>query len=109
MEKRFVIAQYIATGATAATVIGFLTSRIASPDAGLVIMVLGALAGVVSYLFAGLLKAIKMAFGIAKLGWIFVPFPLCIVTYIVMFMVGMFALCFVPIIPVRKAYKEHMN
>lgn len=113
--NRMRIAQYIALGATACTVIGVMAGGMAgvisgsSVGFGSVLMVIGLAAGLVSYIFGGLGTAIKMAGGIAKWGWIVVPFPYDIMTFIFSFIFAIGAFVFLPIIPVRKAYKESMN
>ena len=107
MSTRFKIAHYIAIGATAATIIGFIIDQMATSSIGMNIMVMGALAGIVSYCFAGLFTALKIAYEIGKVGWLFVAFPYCILTFIFTFLVAVFALFFVPIIPVRKACKQY--
>lgn len=104
--NRFKIAQYIALGATVLSVTGFCLNAIAGVDFGATLMGIGFLAGLISYFWGGLLTAIKMAGGIAKWGWIIVPFPYDLMTFILAFFFAIFAFVFLPIIPVRKAYKE---
>lgn len=104
--NRLKIAQYIALGATACSVIGALLGGMSGSKIGVTLMTIGFLMGVVSYLFGGLLTAIKMAGGIAKWGWVVAPFPYDLITGPLAFVFAAFALFFVPIIPVRKAYKE---
>lgn len=106
--NRLKIAQYIALGATALSVIGGLLGGMAGVNVGTMIMYVGFVAGLVSYIFGGLGTAIKMAGGIAKWGWIVVPFPYDIMTFIMSFIFAIIAFIFLPIIPVRKAYKESM-
>ena len=48
----------------------------------------------------------KMAGKIAKWGWIILPFPYDIVTGLVAFFISIFVFMALPIIPIRKAYKE---
>ena len=50
--------------------------------------------------------AVKMAGKIAKWGWIILPFPYDIVTGLVAFFISIFVFMALPIIPIRKAYKE---
>jgi len=111
--NRMKIAQYIALGATACTVIGVIVIVIGggkiSSGIGAWMCLIGLAAGLVSYIFGGLGTAIKMAGGIAKWGWIVVPFPYDIMTFIFSFIFAICAFVFLPIIPVRKAYKESMN
>lgn len=106
--ERLKIAQYIALGATACSVIGFIAGGMNGSGFGTVLMTIGFIVGMVSYIFGGLSKAIKMAGGIAKWGWIVVPFPYDILTFIFAFIFAIIAFLFLPIIPVRKAYKESM-
>lgn len=73
---------------------------------GATLMGLGFVVGLVSYIFGGLGTAIKMAGEIAKWGWIIVPFPYDIMTFIFSFIFAIFAFLFLHVIPVRKAYKE---
>lgn len=106
--NRLKIAQYIALGATAFSGIGGILGGLSGSDFGAILMCVGFIAGLVSYIFGGLGTAIKMAGGIAKWGWIVVPFPYDIMTFILSFIFAIFAFVFFPIIPVRKAYKESM-
>ena len=103
--NRLKIAQYIALGATVVSIIGgILTAN--NIGFGGILLGIGFLTGIASYIFGGLLTAIKMAVGIAKWGWIIVPFPYDIMTFFMSFIFAIFAFVFLPIIPVRKAYKE---
>lgn len=106
--NRLKIAQYIALGATAFSVIGGIFGGLSGTEFGTILMGIGFIAGLVSYVFGGLGTAIKMAGGIAKWGWIVVPFPYDIMTFILSFMFAIFAFVFLPILPIRKAYKESM-
>ena len=107
--NRLKIAQYIATGATVFSVIGALLGGISGNEFGEGLMMIGFMVGLVSYLFGGLGTAIKMAGGIAKWGWFVVPFPYDLVTVLCAFIFAIFVLLFLPIIPVRKAYKQSMH
>ena len=104
--NRLKIAQYIALGATAFSVIGGIIGGMSGSQFGMVLMSIGFIAGLVSYIFGGLGTAIRMAGGIAKWGWIVVPFPYDLMTFFLSFFFAIFAFVFLPIIPVRKAYKE---
>lgn len=106
---RLKIAQYIALGATALSVIGIILGVTTNSSSVASLMALGFIAGLVSYIFGGLGTAIKMAGGIAKWGWIVVPFPYDIMTFFLSFIFAIFTFIFLPIIPVRKAYKESRN
>lgn len=107
--NRLKIAQYIALGATAFSVIGGLVGGLSGSLFGETLMIIGLVAGLTSYIFGGLLTAIRMAGRIAKWGWIVVPFPFDILTFIIAFIYAIIAFVFLPIIPVRKAYKESMG
>ena len=104
--NRMKIAQYIALGATALSVLGFCLNTMAGLGFGMTLAGIGFLLGIVSYIFGGLGTAIKMAGGIAKVGWVAVPFPYDIVTFVITFIIALFVFACLPIIPVRKAYKE---
>lgn len=107
--KRLQIAQYIALGATASSILGAVFGGMSGNDFGLILMLIGFFAGFVAYFFGGLLTAIKMAGKIAKWGWIVIPFPFDIATFIMAFLFAVLAFFFLPIIPIRKAYKESMR
>lgn len=107
--NRMKIAQYIALGATAVSILGFCLERMGAVEIGMTLTGIGILAGLVSYIFGGLGTAIKMAGGIAKWGWIAVPFPYDLVTVVISFLAALIAFVYFPIIPVRKAYKESMR
>lgn len=102
--NRLKIAQYIALAATALSVIGFIVSN-SNSNVGMTMMGLGFFVGLVSYIFGGFGTALKMAGSIAKWGWIVVPFPYDLMTFVFAFIFAVIAFFFLPIIPVRKAYK----
>ena len=107
--NRYVIAQIIALVATILSVIGFILSYKGINNYwGDYMMLFGFALGIVSYLFGGLLTAIKMSAGIAKWGWFLVPFPLDILTFFVCLVLAFIVFIFIPIIPVRIAYKDNM-
>ena len=66
--NRLKIAQYIALGATAFSVIGGILGGLSGSEFGTILMDIGFIAGLVSYVFGGLGTAIKMAGGIANSG-----------------------------------------
>ena len=107
--NRLKIAQYIALGATLFSVVGGLVGGLSGSKVGVILMTIGFVAGLISYIFGGLLTAIRMAGKIAKWGWIVIPFPYDIMTFIFAFIFAIFAFVFLPIIPVRKAYKESIS
>ena len=68
----------------------------------------GVMLGLISYIFGGLLTAIKMAWKIGKWGWFVVPFPWDLVAFPCTFLLGLVIFVMLLIIPIRKAYKEKM-
>lgn len=103
--NRLKIAQYIAMAATIMSVAGFILD---SRDVGIgdVLIGLGLLTGLVSYLFGGLFKMLGMSIGIAKWGLVAFPFPCNLMSVPIAFLLAVVAFIFLPIIPVRKAYLE---
>lgn len=108
---RLKIAQYIALGSTICWILGiFLEVKgITTNGFGVILIEIGFVAGFIAYIFGGLLTAIKMAGRIAKWGWIIVPFPMDIFTFMMAFVLAIVVFFFLPIIPIRKAYKESRN
>ena len=107
--NRLKTAQYIAAGATILSVTGIIFTLCFSgflSDFGGLLGGIGIIGAIISYLFGGLGKALSISGKIAKWGWIVVPFPFDIVTGICAFIYVIIALLFLPIIPVRMAYKE---
>ena len=105
--NRLKTAQYIALGATLCTIIGVFglvnnNTFLAS------LMGFGAVAGIVSYFFGGFGNAVRMAGKIAKFGWFILPFPIDIISLLFTFILSIYVFLFLPIIPVRKAYKESL-
>lgn len=107
--KRLKIAQFIALGATLCTVLGVVLGGLNGSQIGSTIMYLGMLVGMISYFFGGFGTAMKMSAGIAKWGWFLAPFPIDIVTFIFAFILAIVVFFFLPIIPVRKAYKNSVQ
>ena len=105
MEK-LKIAQYIALGATALSVIGFILGGMVGLGFGFGLMGLGCIVGIVAYVFGGFGTAVRIAASIAKWGWLVVPFPADIATFAIAFVVSVYVFLFLPIIPIRKAYNE---
>lgn len=60
-----------------------------------------------AYICGGFWQAVKMSLNIGKWGWLVVPFPYDILTFIVASVVALAVFLFVPIIPVNKAAKEN--
>ena len=104
--NRLQIAQYIALGATAFSLIGLCCGGLEGKTLGVALMGIGFFAGLVSYIFGGLGTALRMAWSIASWGWVLVPFPYRLMAVVFTMIFAVFAFIFVPIIPVRKAYKQ---
>ena len=114
-KNRYTYAQYVAIVASLLNIFGLLlaykwgeNSEFLS-NVGLLMWGLGMLLSLVSYCLGGLWTAIKAALGIAKWGWLVVPFPYDIATGVAAFAAALIVLFFVPIIPVRKAMKEYVE
>ncbi len=106
--KRLKIAQYIALGGMACELIGLIVNKLGAESIGGNILAIGIYIGMVSYIFGGFFTAIKMAAKIAVWGWRVVAFPFDLMTFGFAFIFAIMAFLFLPIIPVRKAYKESM-
>ena len=62
---------------------------------------------IVSYIIAGGFgKALKIAFGIAKFGWLILPFPIDIITGMFSFVFAFLAFLFLPIFMVWGGYNQ---
>ncbi len=107
--KKIKIALYIAVVAFLISVIGILVGTLGNNfSVASAIMSIGWVVGWVAYVFGGLLTAIKLAGKIAKWGWIITPFPIDIITGIFTFIIAVYVLLFMPVIPIAMAYKESM-
>ncbi len=104
--NRLKIAQMIALGATAASVIG-LISLFNEWTAGMLLLPVGVFGALVAYVFGGLFTAIKMAGSIAKWGLIAFPFPGNLFAFVLSFMFALLVFVFLPILPVNKARQEY--
>ena len=107
--NRFQIAQWIALGAMALAIISWVLAVLTGWEIFLTLFVVGSFGGIVSYFFAGFGTALKMAFSIAQWGWFVVPFPYDLVTFFLAFFLSIAVFLWMPIIPVRKAYKEYQK
>ena len=105
---RLKIAQYIALVATVVSVVGVFLGGLSGSNVGSKLMGIGFAVGLVSYIFGGFGTAVKMAGKIAKWGWLVVPFPYALTTLALSFVFAVIAFVCLPIIPIRKAYKESM-
>lgn len=73
---------------------------------GILLCLLAGVLAIVSYCIGGFLNALKMAWSIAKWGWVHVLFPINCVTFFFTCFFGAIAFFLVPFIPVYKAYKK---
>lgn len=113
-NNRYTYAQYIAIAATILNALGIIVLKLTENADnvsiwGALLIMLGIILAFCSYCLGGLWTAIKAALGIAKWGWLVVPFPYDIATGLVAFILALAVLFLIPIIPVRKALKEHQD
>ena len=102
---RYTLATIISLVSTVLSVIGW--KQIISGGDGGTFLGIGVVLAIVSYCFAGLGHAIKMGFGIAKIGLYTVFFPANIFVFLFMIPIAIIATLFVPIIPVRRAARDY--
>lgn len=109
IDNRYTYAQYIAVPATLLSCLGFYQIMNGSHSTiwGL-ILILGLFLSLCAYCLGGLLAAIKSSLSIAKWGWLVAPFPYSLATLVFSFVFSLIAFFLMPIIPIRKAYKENM-
>lgn len=112
-ENRYTVAQYTALIATALNVLGIVLFYKFGENSdvlmtiGTLTLLLGLGLTIFTYCLGGIMAAIKSALGIAKWGWLIVPFPYDLVTGAAAFVYALIALFLLPVIPVRKAAKEY--
>lgn len=107
--KRLVIAKNIATVATIISVVGILFTVLGS-KMGDIFVLMGLALGFISYLFGGILTAIKMAWKIGVIGWYIIPiFPLDIAFFCFTFGWATTVFLFAPVIPIGKACRERFT
>lgn len=109
IDNRYTYAQYIAVPATVLSCLGFY--QVMGNGTSIIwalMLILGLILSLCAYCLGGLLRAIKSSLSIAKWGWLLVPFPYCLATLPFAFLFAMIAFFLMPIIPIRKAYKENM-
>jgi hypothetical protein len=102
-------AQSIAIIATLVSLVGLIVLAAGATTAGEGILIVGVGAGIASYVYGGFKTAVKMSGKLAKIGWFVVPFPYDIFTLIITFFFAIFMFVCIPIIPIRKAYKESLK
>ncbi len=105
--NRFKIALIIAGVATVLDVVGLIINQLFA-GRGEAVLAIGVVIGLISYLFAGLFTALRMAKKIGGLGFIFAPFPVSIITGLMTIALAFIALLFIPILPIFRAYRENM-
>lgn len=100
MKTRLKIAKVIAIVATVISVLGFIL-MVAGKSNG-TIWCIGIMIGIASYIFGGLIEALKMIWKIGITGFIVMPFPTNIAAGTATIIVGLFVACSLPIIPIQK-------
>lgn len=106
---RYNIATALATIGSILSVIGWIIFFKEGSGHGNGWMAYGACFAFLSYIFGGLLTAFQMALGIAKWGFLIVPFPFNLLTGVAAFFIAIIVLLFVPIFPVLKAKTLYQN
>lgn len=107
--KRLKIAFCIALIGTVISIVGFLlgTLNVVRVAVSSDLVFLGMLVGWVAYIFGGLGTAIKMAGGIAKWGWLILPFPFDLISFPFTLFIALFVLLCLPIVSITKAYLDN--
>lgn len=111
-KDRYTYAQYIAVAATLLNGLSLIALKFADSSdwwmlIGGIFLIFGFALTLCSYCLGGLWTAVKAALGIAKWGWLVVPFPYDLATGPVAFILAMIVLFLFPIVPVHKAMKEY--
>ncbi len=108
LAKRYTYATYIAIPATVLCILAFVFDKIGIPVLPDICIVIGLLCSLGAYICGGFVTAMKMAWKIAKFGWLVIPiFPVDVIIFIITAVYALFVLLFIPIIPVLKAKKEY--
>lgn len=107
IDNRYIYAQYLAIPATILSCLGFYNIWKSTSTIWVVIFLLGIALSICAYCLGGLLTVIKSAISIAKWGWVVVPFPYDLITFPIALLFFLIAFFLVPIIPIRKAYKNN--
>ena len=108
-KNRYSYAQYTASAASILNGIG-LVGIFSESDTMLLLCGVAIFPGILltlcTYCLGGFWTAVKASLGIAKWGWLIVPFPYDLATGFMAFFFALFALILFPIIPVHKARKD---
>lgn len=107
VNNRYTYAQFIALPATVLSCIGFYKVIDGGSTIWSCMLILGLFLSLCAYCLGGLWTAVKSALGIAKWGWIAVPFPYDLVALPITFILALLIFFLAPIIPIRKAFKEN--
>lgn len=104
-SKKGILLAGIATGLTILGFLGLYSGVRFLQVAGDFMALCAPVLAIVSYVIAGGFgKALKTAFGIAKFGWLILPFPIDIITGMFSFVFALLAFLFLPIIMVWGNY-----
>ena len=107
VDNRYTYAQYLALPATVLSCLGFYHVIGQGPAIWALVALLGMALTFCAYCLGGLLTAVRSSLSIAKWGWLVVPFPYDLATFAAAFIFSLIVFFLVPIIPIRKAYKEN--
>lgn len=108
IDNRFLYAQYIALPTSILSIFALVKMINDTDGSSMGIVGLCILLGICCYCLGGFLTALKSSLSIAKWGWLVVPFPFDILTFLLALYVSIVVFLFFPIIPIRKAYKQRM-
>ncbi len=111
-EKRIMtrmkIAEVMALVATVVAIIGLVLLSKKANGANTV-MGIGFILSIATYICGGFGTAVKMSWNVAKWGWVFFPFPISVLAFVVTLGFGVYAFLFLPVIPVTKAFVAKKN
>lgn len=106
--NRYNIAMALAIIGTILSAIGWV-GLINSSESAAAFITFGILIAMLSYIFGGLLTAIRMALSIAKWGIIFDRFPFNLLNVLAAFVLAILVFLSFPVIPVMKARKQYQS
>lgn len=73
------------------------------------VMGIGFILSIAAYICGGFGTAVKMSWNAARWGWVFFPFPISLLAFVVTLVFGVYAFLFLPVTPVTKAFVAKKN
>ena len=106
--KRITIAKILSLVGTALGCIGFFNLVTGAEITKLIGMCFffAPMLALVSYCFCGFMKALGLPFSAAKWGFLVAPFPANLAAVLILFVLGILAVCFFPVVAVFKRAAE---